>query len=265
MPLRLLLLLRLLVRPARDRLRRVGHGGLFSHLLATFVIENRAHTNIDGKALPCVALVDAADRGHVAVIPAISHPDMPEADRLSERRVESDPLAARRKHFHPGVRGLSADHFLLLCFWCGRKTRNQIAGNVAGRNSLQPDDAEQEVREILADAYAERKRVDDRGVHMRGAFHVAESVVNDLRCGLGEASDGAIASVFCGLGNFRELRKMGHIAARRYEIEVIFKKLRAPLMNLLEADTVGWWRHGSRERAPRPLSRFAGADVRAEY
>jgi hypothetical protein len=48
-------------------------------LLASFAIENRPHADINRKALPCMAFVDTADRGNVAIIPAIRETDVPEA------------------------------------------------------------------------------------------------------------------------------------------------------------------------------------------
>src|SRR5208282_5342570 len=106
-------------------------------------------------------LVNAANWSDVAIISPVGDADVSQTDWLAQRGVESHPAAVRHEDFRPCVRSLAADDVLLLRIRGGSAAGNQISGNVASRNSAHPHDAKQQVREILADACANGKRILD--------------------------------------------------------------------------------------------------------
>jgi hypothetical protein len=57
-------------------------------LLAAFAIEVRADADVDGKALPGMALVDATHGRDVAIISSVGQSNVPESNGTAERRIK---------------------------------------------------------------------------------------------------------------------------------------------------------------------------------
>ncbi len=169
-----------------------GGGVGVGELLAAFAVEGGANANIDGEALARVAFVDAADGSDIAIVAAVGDADVAQSDGISERGIKADPSCVRSENFGPCVRGLAADDFFLLGVGFGGAARDEIAGNVARGKSAHADDAEEQVREILADSGAKGEGIDNGGIHASGAFHVTETIVDQIGGGLGESENTAI-------------------------------------------------------------------------
>ena len=68
-------------------------------------------------------------------------------------------------------------------------------------------DAEQHVREILANARADRQGILDRGVHVRRTLHILKSLMNQIGRRLHKSDDGRRRSIcFRRIDEFVELR-----------------------------------------------------------
>ena len=79
----LLLLLRGLLGTLKDRRRRDRPYRDFAELLAAGIINRRANAHVNRKALPRMALVDAAHWCHVSIVATAGDADMPQADRIA--------------------------------------------------------------------------------------------------------------------------------------------------------------------------------------
>src|ERR1700676_1259773 len=90
-----------------------GCGGL-GELFSALVIKRRTDANIHRKALPGMALVNAANRCGVPVIAAICNSNVAKAHGSAERGVKCHPISSRNQNFGPSVGPLAPYHFLLL-------------------------------------------------------------------------------------------------------------------------------------------------------
>src|SRR5689334_22799253 len=117
---------------------------------------------------------------------------------------------------------------------------NEIARNISARQAAHPDDAEQYVRKILANPGLEREGIFNRGMHMRGAFDVAEFLVDHGGSCLDESADASIAGFFRGAGNFRERGEMRDVARWREKIEVLLLPLDAARIEVAERHRAGF-------------------------
>ena len=95
------------------------------------------------------------------------------------------------------------------------------------------------MRKILADAGAERERIFDGRVHVRGTFHIAKPLVHQIRGGLRKTGNGAAGFPFGRCDDFPELREVGNVAGRRHEIEMFLVELIAMRIEIGERGAVG--------------------------
>ena len=98
--------------------------------------------------------VNTAHRRHIAVITTVGDANMLQAERLSQRRIQSYPSGIGQIDFRPGMRGIPSDHFLQFGVGRRRAFRNEVAGNISRRKPSLAHHAQQEVREVLANSRA---------------------------------------------------------------------------------------------------------------
>ena len=92
-------------------------------------------------------------------------------------RIEAGPSGAGQQRLDPRVAGQFGRRGVGLALRIGR----EIAGNVARGKSRKAEQADAEMREILADTAAGGEDVVDRGVHIRRAAVIAELIADALR------------------------------------------------------------------------------------
>jgi hypothetical protein len=85
------LLLGGLLRTFHDYRSLRGREFVLTELLASIVINRRPHTYIHGKPLPRMALIHAANRSDVSVVPPIRDAYMLQTEWLAQRRIETHP------------------------------------------------------------------------------------------------------------------------------------------------------------------------------
>ena len=151
----LLLLLSGLMRAFRNRRRDRGSAG-FIELFAAGVVQRRANPHVDAKALSGLPFVHSANRSDIAVVSSVGDANVSRPNRLAGSGIERHPASVRHEDFGPRMRSLPADHTFLFRIERNSAARNQISRDVAPRNPPHPRDAEQQMREILADARANR-------------------------------------------------------------------------------------------------------------
>lgn len=222
----LLLLLSGLLGTLDNRGRRGWTCGCLVESLMTRVIEDGANANIDRKPLPCPALVNAADRSDIAVITPVSDPYVPQAHGLAQGGIETRPALIRNHYFGPGVGSLPSDHFFLLRIRAVATARNKIARDVASRNSSHPDNPEQEMGKVLADPRADGEGILNGGENMRGALHVFELFVDQVRSGLRESFYGSITGLLRSFDERLKLLQVGYVSGRGHEVEIFFVDMR---------------------------------------
>jgi hypothetical protein len=150
-----------LLWPLDERRSRRRCGGL-GELLSALVIERGTDANIDREALPGMALVNAANRRDVPVIAAICNSNVAKPHGSAERGVKCHPISSRNQNFGPSVGSLAPDHFLLLALRSCGTGGNQVARDVPSRQPAHPRRTEEQMREILANASADRQLILDR-------------------------------------------------------------------------------------------------------
>ena len=131
------------------------------------------------------------------------------------RRIKSRPTLIRNQHFRPGMRSLPADHFFLL--GRPRRFRRQEPDS---RTRSAP--ASPRMRTTPSSRWAKswqtpaphRERIFDRRMHVRGAFHIAEALVDQIRSGLRESRHGSVAGLFRSFQQRLRVLQMRHIAGR---------------------------------------------------
>ena len=72
----------------------VGFRFRLGELFVTGFVEGRAEADVDREALAGAAFINAANRGHVAVVAAIGYTDVTKLDGFTESGIEAEPAAA---------------------------------------------------------------------------------------------------------------------------------------------------------------------------
>src|SRR5271170_44594 len=146
-------------------IRGSGYSGKGAVGIAESYVELISHA-----AAATGARVDAGHRGQVVVVPADCEPDVADHRARPMRRIEAGPSGAGQQRLDPCVAGQFGRRGIGLAVRIG----SEIAGDIARGNSRETEQADAEMREILADAAAGREDVVNRRVHVGGAAVVAE-------------------------------------------------------------------------------------------
>src|SRR5271154_1947946 len=118
--------------------------------------------------------VDAGHRGQVVVVPADGERDVANHRAGPMRRIEAGPSGTWQQRLDPCVAGQFGRRRIGLAVRIGR----EIAGDIARGNSRKAQQADAEVREILADAAAGGEDVVNRRVHVGSAAVIAELIAH---------------------------------------------------------------------------------------
>src|SRR3984957_8423585 len=132
-------------------------------------------------ALLGIGVDDAAQRRHVGIVATPPDDDVALVDHLVVGGIKTQPLelAGRlwRPHRGPGMRGVDTDHAILSRRWVG----GQVAGHVAGRQTIGAQAGDRQSREVLAYPLPGRQNLIDAGRHRGRPRAIGEVGVNPRR------------------------------------------------------------------------------------